>query len=104
MYTLEVFSSVIWGSIIKCRESQSHVSYPSEVADEFFFEAAYQVSNNLLSPFPSEPIPNPNYWLHGWNFTTDLYRVLEHAMDNFHRRRPKDTGRFSPADLFGSLQ
>lgn len=30
----------------------------------------------------------PN-WLRGWNFTTDLYRLLEHALDNFRRRRLK---------------
>lgn len=38
-------------------------------------------------------------WVHGWNFTTDLYRILEHAMDDFHRRRPS-IGPLSPSDLF----
>jgi hypothetical protein len=36
MYTLEVFSSIVWGGMIRCRESQSKVRYPSEVDDEFF--------------------------------------------------------------------
>lgn len=39
-------------------------------------------------------------WLHGWNFTTELYRILEHAMDDFHRRRPQNIGPLSPSDLF----
>jgi hypothetical protein len=103
MYTLEVYSSIVWGGIIRCRESQSHVSYPSEVDDEFFADSGYHPPNSLTSslPLPSQSITNPISWLHGWNFTTELYRILEHAMDDFHRRRPSNIGPFSPSDLFG---
>jgi hypothetical protein len=28
----------------------------------------------------------PTSWLRGWNFTTDLYRILEHVVDGNRRR------------------
>ena len=103
MYSLEVYSSIVWGSVIRCRESQSHVPYPSEIDDEFFSDAGYNQPNFPVAPFPTQQgITNPDSWLHGWNFTTELYRILEHAMDDFHRRRPSDTSAPSLAShLFG---
>jgi hypothetical protein len=95
MYTLEVYSSIVWGSIIRCREAQSHVAYPSEIDDEFFSDGGYQGPNMIIPPQAANPI----CWLHGLNFCTELYRILEHAMDDFHSRRPNNN-RFSPADLF----
>jgi hypothetical protein len=102
MYSLEVYASIVWGSIIRCREAQSHVSYPSEIDDEFFSDAGYNQPNFLMAAFPQQAITNPISWLHGWNFTTDLYRILEHAIDEFHRRRPNNIGPFSASDLFGN--
>jgi hypothetical protein len=86
--------------MIRCRESQCKVSYPSEVDDEFFSDAGYQPPNSVTVTMPHQAITSPTSWLHGWNFTTDLYRILEHAMDEFHRYRPKNTRPFSPGDLF----
>jgi hypothetical protein len=105
MYTLEVYSSIVWGGVIRCRESQSRVFYPSEVDDDRFSERGYE---NLIPETPgarrlsmsSVTVTNDSSWLHGWNFTTELYRILEHAMDDFHRRRPQNVGPFSPSDLF----
>ncbi|KAF4630568.1 hypothetical protein G7Y89_g7580 [Cudoniella acicularis] len=99
MYTLEVYVSIVWGSIIRCREAQSHVSYPSEVDDELFSDAGY-IEHNSFLPYPSQAITNPNSWLHGWNFTTEMYRILEHRMDDFRRRRPPSGGPYFPSDLF----
>src|SRR6266487_3088686 len=98
MYTLEVYSSIVWGSIIRCRESQSYVCFPSEVDDEFFSDSGYHPPGALMSTFQTQ-VTNPISWLHGWNFTTELYRILEHAMDDFHRRRPSNIGPFSPSDI-----
>lgn len=105
MYTLEVFSSIVWGGVIRCRESQFRVSYPSEVDDEFFSDDGF--SNERSSPsaehgsvLTSAPIISSSSWLHGWNFTTELYRILEHAMNDFHRRRPQQIGPFTPSELF----
>ena len=101
MYTLEVYSSIVWGGIIRCRESQSHVLYPSEADDEFFSDStSFNVHIGQIS-FPGPGIRNSTSWLHGWNFTTDLYRILEYAMNDFHRRKPQSAGPFSPGELFG---
>lgn len=105
MYTLEVYSSIVWGGIIRCRESQSRVFYPGKVDDDWFSERGFE---NLLPEtrssrrrsITSTTATNEASWLHGWNFTTELYRILEHAMDDFHRRRPQNIGPFSPSDLF----
>ena len=53
-----------------------------------------------VSHFSKPAITDTSSWLHGWNFTTELYRILEHAMDEFHRRQPQNIGPFPPSDLF----
>ena len=92
---MEVFTSTVWGGIIRCRESQSNVGYPQEIDDDSFYDNPFSLST---TPTPS-PISHRSSsmstlsgavkWLHGWNFTTDLYRILEHAVDHFHYRRPR---------------
>lgn len=108
MYTLEVYASIIWGGVIRCREAQSRVCYPSEVDDDFFSESGFDIllpavrtGQKNVAISSSSPIRDRSSWLHGWNFTTDMYRVLEHAMDDFHSRRSQDTGPFRPSELFG---
>lgn len=103
MYTLEVFSSVVWGGVIRCRESQCNVSFPSEAEDEFFSDQAgyhHQGSKQASAHNRQERIVNPASWLHGWNFTTVLYCILEHAMDDFRRKPHDDSGRPYVGDLF----
>jgi len=68
------------------REARFRVSYPSEVCDHYFNDQGYWSDISPLAPFPSTSIQDANCWLRGWNFTTDLYRVLEHAMDHIHRQ------------------
>lgn len=81
MYTLEVFTATIWGGIIRCREAQSAVSYPAELDDEM-------IANDPTDVTMIVPRPNSRLcFLKGWNYTTDLYRILEHAVDRFRRRR-----------------
>lgn len=47
----------------------------------------------------------PVSWMHGWNFTTDLYRILEHVVDGTRRRFSSANGTqevwslFSPASM-----
>jgi len=71
------------------------------VDDDSFDETAYHHPNNLVTSYNPQTITNPLSWLHGWNFTTDLYRILEHAVDECHRRRPSNTAPFSLGDLLG---
>jgi hypothetical protein len=95
MYTLDVYSSVIWGGVIRSREILSRVSYPSEIDDNSFSEESFvalisqsQTDQSLNTNF-TVPVVDPNSWLHGWNFTTDLYRMLEHALDKAHQHQPR---------------
>lgn len=83
------------------------VRYPSEIDDEFITNSGYGVP-------PASPASTrtghaditlisrqPMNWIRGWNFTTDLYRFLEHAVD-FHRRRwSQGNGTTQVWSLFG---
>jgi hypothetical protein len=68
IYTLDIYASMVWGSIPHHRASYCRVSYPSEIKD-----------TNLDPSLPDTA--QEVSWLRGWNFTTDLYRVLERVMD-----------------------
>ncbi|OAR03146.1 hypothetical protein LLEC1_05586 [Akanthomyces lecanii] len=91
MYTLDIYSAVVWGSIIRCREYQSNVAYPVEADDELIDDngiIGHDVLPREVGPICNSPGANGvDCWLYGWNFTTDLYRVLEHALAGFQGRR-----------------
>ncbi|TAQ90244.1 hypothetical protein B7494_g1415 [Chlorociboria aeruginascens] len=91
MYSLEVYSSIVWGSVIRCREAQSYVKFPTEIDDENFSDLGYENKGSISS----SPV-----WLQGWNFTTQLYCVLEHAMDEFHHRRSRHSDASSPQNMY----
>ncbi|MCJ1443510.1 MAG: hypothetical protein MMC23_004008 [Stictis urceolatum] len=71
MYNLDVFTATIWAGFVRIRETQCSVSFPSEIDGE------QDVPPGL----------NDVSWMHGWNFTTELYRVLEHILDTPPRRQ-----------------
>lgn len=103
MYTFEIYVSIIWNGMTRVREQQANVSYPTELDDELFNDRGYgqriQSPNDLhLSPGSRQGEIRSNSWLCGWNFTTDLYRVLEHVITNF-RDRKRHRGAF-PANMF----
>ncbi|KAI5204999.1 hypothetical protein E4T38_04559 [Aureobasidium subglaciale] len=78
-YTLDIFSSIIWGGFARSREACFNVCYPTECDDEYFGDK---------QPLASD-IHKDHSWLKGWNFVTDLYRILEHAVDRLgHLRNP----------------
>jgi hypothetical protein len=82
--------------------------YPTEADDETFSDKGFE-SLTMTSPVDLQGTPNslisvagPVVWLRGWNFTTDLYRILEHAMDHFRRKRPRHRRRPSLIEnIFG---
>jgi len=97
MYVFEVYAAAIWGSVVGPREAQVAVQYPAEVDDEFLSNTSEDSSQQLRSASMTEhpytgghwrQTPPPINWLQGWNFATDLYRVLEHALDGFRKRSP----------------
>lgn len=77
-YQLDVYAATTWGAIIRHRESQSTVLYPAEVySDEEITPTGIVKSVN-----PAHPA---SFW-RGWNFVTDLYRILEHAVTKLRAR------------------
>lgn len=80
--------------------------YPSEVDDEFITDQGYGVP--LVSPESTSLPPSevtvvsrqPVTWLQGWNFTTDLYRILEHVVDRNRRRSSSLNGTTQVWSLF----
>lgn len=77
------------------------VRYPSEVDDEFITHSGYggpaatASSGGIVSRQPVS-------WLRGWNFTTDLYRVLEYAVDCHRRQSTQSNGTRRVWSLFGT--
>ena len=103
MYTLEIYASIIWNGVTRVREQQVNVAYTTELDDELFDDRGY--NQRVQSPAEVGPSPSNRQgdvrstsWLCGWNFTTDLYRVLEHVITNF-RDRKRHKGSF-PMDMF----
>lgn len=70
IYTLDVFASSVWGSVIRHRSCQSFVSYPDHRLDDAL----------SLSPTLAGELDTVN-WIQGWNTVTDLYRAMEKVMD-----------------------
>ncbi|KAL6806705.1 hypothetical protein GGI42DRAFT_341895 [Trichoderma sp. SZMC 28013] len=92
IYTLDIFTSVVWGGVIRSREQQANVAYPAEVDDQYISDGG--IARPGLSPSGLSPpiarlvlTAQSDCWLSGWNFITDLYRVLEHALARFRDRR-----------------
>ncbi|KAK2600150.1 hypothetical protein QQS21_005095 [Conoideocrella luteorostrata] len=92
MYTLDIYVAVVWGGIIRCREKQSNVSYPLEMCDDMISD------RSMSQPMLEQPIfvptacdhsshISPDCWLSGWNFITDIYRILEHALTRLREFR-----------------
>lgn len=78
---------------MRYREAHSMVKYPSEVDDEFIASSGYGVpSSNIGGQSVSVVSREPVSWLRGWNYTTDLYRILEYAVDAQGRRNAVNNG------------
>lgn len=107
MYTLDVYAAVVWSGIIRYREAQCDVLYPTEVDDDQFddngFASVPDHSPPVIGPSPSRAMDGvrETSWLCGWNFTTDLYRILEHAVDNFRTRKARLQKKTFLSEIFG---
>lgn len=74
VYTLDIYMSAVFGTISRSQETHSNVQYPSEANDE-------DISTDSVSCL------DELHWMRGWNFTTDLYRILEHTLKRLRRNK-----------------
>jgi hypothetical protein len=109
MYTFDIYTAVVWNGVIRVREAHCNVRYPSELDDEYFDDSTYATTSPDSAPVPAPSPRGPagpvrsDSWLCGWNFMTDLYRVMEHAVDNFRTRRARLHTRSFLNDIFGDM-
>lgn len=80
-YTLDIFASIIWKKVARGGESTFNVCYPSD-GDDAFHDIGYSSSTDRRKEDTSS-------WLKGWNFVTDLYRILEHILHLLGNHHPK---------------
>ncbi|CAI4220257.1 unnamed protein product [Parascedosporium putredinis] len=62
IYTLDIYSSTVWGGCFHFQEAHARVDTSPDRDAE---------------------------WLVGWNFTTDLYRILEHALSRLRTQHSR---------------
>lgn len=95
--------------VIRCREQQSNVSYPTEVDDDMFdnngFSTCVSMSPTVIghSTVRTGTQVQSSSWLCGWNFITDLYRVLEHVVTHFRDCKSRTRKQPFLHDIFGDL-
>ncbi|KAF7559755.1 hypothetical protein G7046_g4388 [Stylonectria norvegica] len=75
IYTLDIYTAIIWDGCFHFQEGHARVEYPSGVVN--------------LQAAGSPDSPNAVSWIVGWNFTTDLYRILEHTISRLRTRNSK---------------
>ncbi|SPO06181.1 related to C6 transcription factor [Cephalotrichum gorgonifer] len=68
IYTLDIYTAIVWNGAFHFQEAHSRVEYPRGTTSS-------QSSDTD--------------WIIGWNFTTDLYRILEHAVTRLRTRHSK---------------
>ncbi|KAI1370673.1 hypothetical protein F4677DRAFT_457709 [Hypoxylon crocopeplum] len=76
MYRLEVHTACVLGNPVRSPESQCNVGYPCGLHHPAFIPGRDGQFED---------------WFAGWNSTTDLYRVLEHAISDFRAKRNSRT-------------
>ncbi|KAH6689740.1 hypothetical protein F5X68DRAFT_74473 [Plectosphaerella plurivora] len=94
MYRLEVHSALIMGHSVRCPEMQAAVAYPA-ISDDMVDALTGSLGSLSGIPFGG--------WLVGWNYITDLYRVLEHVIVQFRARKLSSVNRGSLYIGFESL-
>ncbi|KAL7424630.1 hypothetical protein Q5752_000314 [Cryptotrichosporon argae] len=75
-YTLEIFTAITWGGLVRHRQSMSSVAYPAETEDDEHITGTQCIVT-----------PGAVSFLRGWNATTDLYRILEYLVDRARTQR-----------------
>ncbi|KAJ5133872.1 hypothetical protein N7448_001108 [Penicillium atrosanguineum] len=106
IYTLDIYSTVVWGGVIRYREAHSLVRYPTEVDDHYITAQGYTMQpvspgSSTIGQSPASGVSRQSLcWMQGWNFTTDLYRILEHVVDGTRRKFSSANGTQEVWSLF----
>jgi hypothetical protein len=85
-YCLDVYAAAIWNCFLRSQEIHANIRYPVDFDEQSQFE------------FKS-PSQNQHSWLVGWNFVTDLYRILEHVLNKARANRFQHEDRRSVNNL-----
>ncbi|GAB7347194.1 hypothetical protein MBLNU459_g3303t1 [Dothideomycetes sp. NU459] len=72
-YALDIYSAVVWNCFLRSQELHANVRYPNDKAEDTI----------LKEPGPHQGVS----WLTGWNFSTDLYRILEHTLSKARAKK-----------------
>lgn len=86
-YTLDIYSAVVWNCFLRSQELHTTVQYPRETKDDKFHMELFTESGRSVS------------WLEGFNFSLDLYRVLEHVIGKARAKQFKHDDRRSVETL-----
>ena len=84
MYIVEILSAACFDTVISYREAQIRVGYPRQLADESWDSAVTADPGEVVAESGQTSRPEGLFgsdWIQGWNFCTDLYRVLEHTIN-----------------------
>jgi hypothetical protein len=76
IYRLEVHTACVLGHYVRIPEAQCDVGYPCGIHHPAFVPGRDGSFED---------------WFSGWNYTTDLYRILEHAVVSFRTKRHTHT-------------
>jgi len=108
IYTLDMYTLIVWGRVVRSRDTQSNVLYPLAINDSYYIsQAGYKQLitkssvADLASPGVASVGGSSPCWLYCWNFSTDLYRIFGYALDQFRRRRPEHHLSMHVDTLFG---
>lgn len=89
MYNLDVLVAVVFNGVMKFQETSANVRYPTELDDS-------DITATACVP------GSEGNWLRGWNFVTDMYRVLEHTIKRVRRNHQTHRNdRIKVTRLFG---
>lgn len=112
MYTLEIFSAACFGSVIASRDLHAQVEFPREVDDDDLesITPSSHAADCRAKRHCHESSSSGAFadhcccvsWWRGWNFTTQLYRILEQSIDRSREIEMQRLGVSHPSKtLFG---
>ncbi|ORY81296.1 hypothetical protein BCR35DRAFT_352421 [Leucosporidium creatinivorum] len=88
-YQHSVYIAIITSTPLEIRERHINVHEPEDVDDEILL--AVEEGAREASTIPD----GKDSWMHGWNRATNLYRILEHAVDQLRNSQGTSPSTFT---------